>query len=257
MERSPAHGSRQLKIIDHVENRVLSNATMNQDLAAYYRDRAKEYDKVYLNPPEQDDLLTAARLFQNLFSQKVILEIACGTGYWTEKIAQTAASVDATDINEQVIEIARERPMPGKVTFSTADMYDLMPGNIQYDGLFGGFIWSHILLQDLDVLMDRWSGFLKEGGTMVFIDSNPVENTPHDTRNITETDEHGNTYQTRTLENGTRHRVLKNFPTPEFLFQKLSRAGTDIEIVHLTHYWIATCKRKTTKNAPASNTEKK
>lgn len=229
---------------------------MNQDLAIYYRDRAKEYDKVYLNPPEQDDLLTAANLFQSLFSQKTVLEIACGTGYWTEKIAQTAASVDATDINEQVIDIAKERPIRGNVAFSIADLYNLMPGDNPYDGLFGGFIWSHILLQDLDRLIDRWTGFLKEDGMMVFIDSNPVENTPHDQRKITKTDEYGNTYQTRTLENGTRHRVLKNFPTREFLFQKLSRAGADIEVVNLTHYWIAICKGKTTKNAPASNTEK-
>ena len=227
---------------------------MYHDLAAYYRDRAKEYDKVYLNPPEQDDLLTAASLFQNLFSQKTILEIACGTGYWTEKIARSAASVDATDINEQMIEIAKERPMPGNVTFSTADLHNLMPGNKRYDGLFGGFIWSHILLQDLDLLMDRWTGLLMEDGIMVFIDSNPVENSPHDTRKITITDEFGNTYQTRTLENGTQHRVLKNFPTREFLFQKLARAGTDIEVVHLTHYWIAICRRKPIKNTLLSGT---
>ncbi len=28
---------------------------MNQDLVSYYKDRAKEYEKVYLNPDEQGD----------------------------------------------------------------------------------------------------------------------------------------------------------------------------------------------------------
>ena len=216
---------------------------MNQDLIAYYRDRAKEYDKVYLNPPEQDDLQAATRIFQTLFAGKAVLEIACGTGYWTERIAQTATSVFATDANEVLIELAKERQTGGTVRFSVADMYQLQPADV-YEGLFGGFIWSHILLQDLDRCLDTWSGFLKPGAVIAFIDSNSVENTPHDTKRIASTDASGNTYQARTLENGTRHLVLKNFPSRDFLFQKLSRVATDIQVIELPYYWIVSGKTK-------------
>lgn len=217
---------------------------MNQDIIAYYNDRANEYDKVYLNPLEQEDLLKATEIFQNLFSQKTVLEIACGTGYWTARIAKTATSIDATDINETVLDIAKERQNSNNITFYIADMYDLAPGK-KYDGVFGGFIWSHILLQDLDPFIDKLKSVLRAGGTAVFIDSNCVENTGHDIRKITKTDEQGNTFQTRMLENGTTHLVLKNFPTEEFLFQKLSRIGTEITFVKLTYYWIVSCKVKT------------
>lgn len=214
---------------------------MNHDIITYYKDRAGEYDKVYLNPLEQDDLRTATNVFQTTFSQKTVLEIACGTGYWTERIAETAAFVDATDINEKVIDIAKERQKNKNITYAIADMYHLAPGK-KYDGIFGGFIWSHILLQDLDAFIDNLKDVLHAGGTVVFIDSNCVENTGHDIRRITRTDAHGNTYQTRALENGTTHLILKNFPTREYLCQKLSRVATEINFVELTYYWIVSCR---------------
>lgn len=214
---------------------------MQQDLVSYYNDRAKEYEKVYWNPAEQDDLLAATNLFQAVFAQKKVLEIACGTGYWTERIAQTATSLHATDINASVLEIAQKRRSGNNLSFSMADIYSL-PTGPKYEGLFGGFIWSHILLQDLDRFLDQCKNVLLPGADLVFIDSNPVEGTNHDRREITQTDEQGNTYQTRSLENGATHVVLKNFPGREFLDQKLSRIAGDIQHVNLEHYWIVCCR---------------
>lgn len=213
---------------------------MNQDLISYYNDRAKEYEKVYLNPAEQGDLQMAEKIFQDIFANKTVLEIACGTGYWTEPIAKTATSIFATDINESVIEIARERQQEN-ITFAVADMFSFAPVE-KFDGVFAGFIWSHILLQDLDKFLEQIKSFLKPNGTIVFIDGNAVAGTNHDLKNITKTDEYGNTFQTRTLENGTSHLVLKNFPTKEFLFQKLSDIATEINFVKLKYYWIISYK---------------
>lgn len=215
---------------------------MNQDLIAYYRDRANEYDRVYDNRHEQDDLLQASSIFQSLFAGKHVLEIACGTGYWTERIAQTASSVHATDINQSMVDIAKTKQTSERVSFAVADMYHLSPHQ-KYDGVFGGFIWSHILLQDLHPLMESIREWLLPGGIAAFIDSNCVEGTPHDQRKTTETDEQGNQYQTRRLENGTSHRVLKNFPTQEQVVQVLSKiAPTDIHFTQLKYYWIALCR---------------
>ncbi len=215
---------------------------MNQNLVSYYSDRAKEYEKVYLNPAEQEDLQTSEKLFQDLFVNKTVLEIACGTGYWTERIAKVATSIYATDVNESVIEIAKQRQKEN-ITFAIADMFDFTPVE-KFDGVFGGFIWSHILIQDLDKFIEKAGSFLKPGGTIVFIDGNAVAGTKHDLKNITKTDEHGNTFQTRILENGTSHLVLKNFPTEEFLRQKLSSITTEINFINLKYYWIASCKLK-------------
>lgn len=214
---------------------------MNQDLSTYYNDRAREYDKVYEIPDEQEDLIKSAVLFQNIFADKSVLEIACGTGYWTEKISKTANSIFATDINEIVIDIARTRKFNSNVVFQVADM-NCLSIDKKFDGLFGGFIWSHILLQDLDNFLLRLKGLLNENAKIAFIDSKQVEGTNHDRKRITRIDQYGNTFQTRTLENGTTHEVLKNFPSKQFLTDKLLQISTEVEIIELEHYWIATSK---------------
>jgi trans-aconitate methyltransferase len=208
---------------------------MNTDLISYYKDRAKEYEKIYSKPERQDDLKRAAAILQETFAHKKLVEIACGTGYWTEKIAHTAASIFATDINEAVLEIARQKTYPNSnVTFGLADIFQYQPER-NYEGLFGGFIWSHILLQDLERFIQTINGFVANTGTVVLMDNRFVEgsNLP-----ITETDLHGNTFQSRQLEDGTTHRVLKNFPTEDFLREQLKDVATDVQVILLEYYWI-------------------
>lgn len=216
---------------------------MNQDMTSYYRERALEYDKVYWRPEEQEDLLRAADLFQSIFAHKAVLEIACGTGYWTAQIAKTAASVLATDINKAVIDIAQAKHFSGQVTFEVADMNRLTTYK-KFDGVFGGFIWSHVLLQDIDNFLSHLAARVVENGDIAFIDSLQVEGSNHDKKRITRVDPHGNTFQIRQLENGTTHEVLKNYPSHDFLREKLSRVATDINWIQLEHYWIATGKRR-------------
>ena len=115
---------------------------------------------------------------------------------------------------------------------------------MKYDALFGGFIWSHILLQDLDDFLLKIISFLKPNAIIAFIDSKQVKGKYHDIRSIAKTDKQGNTYQERNLENGTTHIVLKNFPSKEFLVQKFSKFSTDINYIDLEHYWIVSCKLK-------------
>ena len=215
---------------------------MSQDLTSYYNDRAKEYDKVYQIPEEKEDLVKASELFQKIFKNKSVLEIACGTGYWTEQISITANSILATDINKSVIDIAKTKNFNNNVIFEIADMNNLITAKI-FDGFFGGFIWSHILLQDIDKLLRKLKDQIIENGDIVFIDSNQVLGGAHDKNRITRVDKFGNTFQTRKLENETTYEVLKNFPSKHFLIDKLSQISTDINIIELEHYWIATSKK--------------
>ena len=44
---------------------------------------------------------------ESQFAGAKVFEVACGTGYWTEVLARSAASVFATDINDEVLAVAR------------------------------------------------------------------------------------------------------------------------------------------------------
>jgi ubiquinone/menaquinone biosynthesis C-methylase UbiE len=216
---------------------------MNTSLIQYYHERAKEYEKVYSIPEEQSDLLTSITLFQELFATKTVLEVACGTGYWTNHISKTATAIFATDINERMVNIAKERVRNPNAIFAVADMFSLKP-NGAFDAFFGGFIWSHIVLQDIDQFLRQVSKLLKPHSIIVFIDSKPVANSCHDIRSISKKDAYGNTYQTRQLEDGSKHIVLKNFPTEEFHLEKQGSIAAKFQYIALDHYWITIANLK-------------
>ena len=184
---------------------------MNTSLVAYYKERAAEYEKIYSKPERQPDLQQASHILQQAFIGKTVFEIACGTGYWTERIAKTATSILATDINAAVLEIAKSKVYaPATVTFELADIFQL-PTYLPFESLFGGFIWSHIPLQQMNDFLDRVDSLVVPGGTVVFMDNNCVAGS---SLPITHRDQYGNTYQTRQLQNGKTYEVLKNFPDP-------------------------------------------
>lgn len=212
-----------------------ADKNMNRDIIAYYKNRAAEYEKIYAKPERQDDLKIASTILQEIFAHKQVLEIACGTGYWTERIAATANSIFATDINESVIDVAKKKDFSGKeVSFGIVDFYNLSDNAIS-ESFFGGFIWSRILLQDLDRFISAVNSLVIPGGTVIFMDNNFVEGSNHP---ITEIDLYGNTFQTRRLADDTTYSVLKNFPTEKSLKEKLKDIAGEFKFFNLTYYWI-------------------
>ena len=218
---------------------------MNTDIVKYYKQRAAEYDNVYLKPERQDELEKASKTLQGIFAGKHVFEIACGTGYWTQRIAQTANSILATDINEEVLTIARQKTYPkNNVKFEKADFFNHSVSEKQ-ESLFGGFIWSHILLQQIGDFINVVNNFVQPGGTVVLMDNNYVEDgsLPIDKR-----DEQGNTYQFRQLNDGSRHLVLKNFPDKDFMNAVLKGKASDIQIIIFQYYWLLHYKTPTSGN---------
>ena len=151
---------------------------MNQtddNLTGYYAQRAAEYEAIYSKPERQADLKAAAKILQDIFEEIEVLEIACGTGYWTQQIAQTASKIHATDINESVLEIARYKDYPlENVQFIQADLYEIQP-KPPADALFGGCIWSHIKLEALARFIDKVNALVCHGGSVVFMYNRLVE----------------------------------------------------------------------------------
>ena len=206
-----------------------------QSLTAYYAARAAEYETIYRKPERQADLGRLEALLLGTLRGRSVCEIACGTGYWTERIAPVAARVFASDFNEEVLAIARTKPLPpGRVRFVRADAYQLPQPPFACDAAVAGFWWSHVPKTRLRDFLDGLRARLEPGAEFIFFDNRfvPGSNTP-----IHRTDSDGNTYQFRTLRDGSTHEVLKNFPSREELRSAVASLAQDIEVVELTYFW--------------------
>jgi demethylmenaquinone methyltransferase/2-methoxy-6-polyprenyl-1,4-benzoquinol methylase len=212
--------------------------SQERQLAEYYARRADEYERIYAKPERQADLGVLRTRLAKAFAGRSVLELACGTGWWTEVIAPAAAEVTAIDAGEEVLAIARAKHYPpGRVSFAIGDAYALPDFGRRHSALFAGFWWSHVPRARLDEFLRGAGRAVAPGALMVFLDNRYVEgsSTP-----IARRDAEGNSYQVRTLEDGGTHEVLKNFPTEGELIRSASRHGWGANVELLQHYWLLT-----------------
>ena len=202
----------------------------------YYRRRATYYERVYQKPERQTDLRAIEAWLPEVFKARRVLEVACGTGWWTPFGAVDAASWLATDLSPETMEVASVKSMPAQVRFETVDACSLAElGARSFDGAFAACWWSHVPLTRLA----RWLATLHErlepGARVVMLDNRfvPTSSTP-----LSRRDGDGNTYQRRTLDDGTVHEVLKNFPTREQAVALLGARARDPQWMAYQHYWV-------------------
>jgi SAM-dependent methyltransferase len=209
---------------------------LSRSLTEYYARRAPEYERVYQKPERQDDLARLSRLLQELLAGEDVLELACGTGYWTERLAPVVRSLVATDAAAEVLELAREKPYPdGRVTLELADAYQ--PGAVvgRFTAAFAGFWWSHVPRERLSGFLAALHRRLGSGALAAFCDNrfNEGNSTP-----LSRVDAAGNSYQRRRLESGVDYEVLKNFPECSELLEVVGSAGgVDVKLTELRYYW--------------------
>ena len=79
---------------------------------AYYDDRASTMDSAYTAEPTGWVLDMIAEMKRTLRGRRV-LEVACGTGYWTRYAAETAAHVTGVDAAPNMLAVARAKEATG------------------------------------------------------------------------------------------------------------------------------------------------
>jgi SAM-dependent methyltransferase len=206
-------------------------------LADYYAKRAAEYERIYAKPERQADLAALRTRIGKMFAGRRVLELACGTGYWTDVIAGSAAQVTALDLNEEVLAVARTKPNASKVDFVRGSAYEIPDLGRRHDALFAGFWWSHVPLEKLDGFVADCLSAVAPGALIAFLDNCYVEGS---STALARRDKRGNSYQLRSLDDGSNHEVLKNFPTESELIQRVSRMGWGANVELLDYYWLLT-----------------
>lgn len=209
-------------------------------LAEYYQQRAAEYEEIYTRPQRQADLAELKRLLPGLVADRNVLEIAAGTGYWTQVLASAAASITATDLNPETLEVAAAKDYGDaapRLVVADAFRLDAVPG--EFDLVFCGFWWSHIPRAGVPGFLAGVSARVAPGTPLLILDNRYVEGSVHP---IARTGPDGDTYQLRQLNDGRQYEVLKNFPTQEQLAADLAPWATGLRYTVLPNFWLACCE---------------
>lgn len=209
--------------------------THDDSMQTYYAARAAWYDDVYAKPERQADLAFLQRHIPERFTGRRVLEIACGTGYWTQYIVGSAEHVLATDLLDEPMAVARQRATLTNVEFLKADAYALPRGRGPFSGAFAGLWYSHVPMQRRIGFLASLHGALQPGARVLLLDNSQVQCRDFP---IMERDAQGNTWQHRPLSGGSLHRVLKNFPDETELMTTIAPFTTNARYRLLENFWL-------------------
>ena len=108
-------------------------------------------------------------LTSNLEAGQKVLELGCGTGYFTRALAGTGASIFAIDISPDLLETARRECASENVTFEIQNAYGLTYPDESFDSVVGSSVLHHLELQ---AALEEIHRVLKSGGVICFTEPN-------------------------------------------------------------------------------------
>ena len=217
-------------------------------VAQFFTAIADHYDSQFHDEADedrQDDLDDVAEQVTELMRGHTVLELGCGTGYWTDVLAESAKSVVATDISEAMLAVAREHGGDNdNVLYRVVDALDI-PANIGGDekisAVFAGFLWSHLRREQQDAFLAGLRARIGKDALLVLIDDVYIEGV---SPTVCRTDAQGNTWAHFVDAEGKRHELPKNYPTDSALRKRLGSAVREIKIGRWDSCWALTCRLK-------------
>lgn len=216
---------------------------MEREQIEYYRHRAGEYDDFWTRSGQytlaSDDLARwnadaaeAVAAVRSWAPAGDVLELACGTGLWTEHLASIATSLRAVDSSPEMLTLNAARLAQGggaqnAVTYEQADLFTWSPPAACFDAVFFGYWHSHLPDERLAPFWATVGRALQPGGSVMLVDSAPDPAAP--LGDLAARDEQ------RSLKDGRRYRVVKRYWNPEHLGAALWPLGWDAVARTTTH----------------------
>jgi SAM-dependent methyltransferase len=168
-----------------------------------------------------------------------VVELACGTGWWTRRLAAIATDLTCVDASPEVLELNRRRLAEAGLARPTyiiqADLFDWEPPGV-FDAAFFSFWISHAPLDRFDAFWTSVASLLKPGGRAVFIDNAHRDESaaPHDRETQGRRDE----LQERRLNDGRVFQVVKLCHEPDALTLRLDKLGWTAEAKVTPTYFL-------------------
>jgi ubiquinone/menaquinone biosynthesis C-methylase UbiE len=213
--------------------------------AHYYRERAGEYEDWWFRRGRYDhgseanarwftDVAEAQAALQRFGPAGDVLELACGTGLWTERLAARAASVTAIDGSPEMLALCDARVGDPRVRYVHAELFAWEPDRT-YDVCFFGFWLSHVPTERFEAFWEKVRRAVGPEGRVFFVDSlrsgkaSAVDHALPD---------RGQETMLRRLADGREYHIVKVFHEPEQLRGALAEVGWDSTVLTTSEFFI-------------------
>jgi SAM-dependent methyltransferase len=228
----------------------------DEDLLAeqrsYYRARAPEYDEWWQRQGRfdrgEEELLEWQRqvgvvddALASFGATGSVLELAGGTGWWTERLARTADRLTVVDSSPEVLALNRERVGRSDVNYVVADLFDWQADS-HYDVVFFSFWLSHVPRSRFSEFWVLVHSCLTASGRAFLIDNrdDPQRETAMKDPFVIkyETDLH-----LRRLRNAAAYRVVSVMYEPDELQSLIEAEGWEAEIQTTRRFIFGSARR--------------
>ncbi|MHB0877271.1 MAG: class I SAM-dependent methyltransferase [Anaerolineae bacterium] len=215
---------------------------------AYYRARAGEYDEWFLRQGRYDrgadlnrrwfaEVGEVAAVLERLGPLGNVLELAGGTGLWTQRLLAQATTLTVVDAAPEMIALNRERLGESKARYVQSDVFTWQPDR-RYDVVFFSFWLSHV---PPERFADFWRlvlASLAPGGRFFLVDS-VYEPASIARDHVLEGPEA--TSVVRRLNDGSEYRIVKVFYEPADLEERLRALGLKASMRRTANFFLYGC----------------
>lgn len=98
-----------------------------------------------------------------------VLEIGCGTGYFSKELVKTNSKIIAIDISYDLLKIASANCRSSNITFIQENAYETTFNDGKFDFIIGSSVLHHL---DVKKALREFFRLLKEGGCIRFTEPN-------------------------------------------------------------------------------------
>ncbi len=188
-----------------------------QQQIAFYRQLAGDYNEQVYDREHWESLAdTALKPCPHVAS---CLELASGTGLWTQRLLEYADAITAVDSSPEMHALSVDRIDDPRVTRVTADIFNLDPPG-SYDLVFAAFWMSHVPMERFESFWAQIAASLKPNGHILIVDSH--------------TSGPGGGGDNRQLTDGREFNIIKVNHDLTELAERLNALGWDVEVKPVT-----------------------
>jgi len=167
-----------------------------------------------------------------------VLEVACGTGFWSEEAAGTARHLTGIDSSREMLAIVGRKQWPaGKTRFLEADAFSLEGVEGDFDAALAVFWISHIAKSRIDEFLDGLHKRVGAGAVVVMADNVFNDGLGGE---LVRPEGSEDTFKERYLPDGSRHQILKNYYDESELREMFEPRGEDLDLnVGKCYWWLS------------------